>query len=139
MSDSSTMELQGRRGPGAFQWNRGGWFGAQCGATLWLVLLGGLLLAQSRSVGAAVLLCGLVPNAVGIWLWRRRDAWTPYPAVQVLLVACGLCALLALLCVRAEGGELPGAQPLSLWTLSVYPGLMLAFHLQERGARRTSV
>ena len=52
------MKLQGKAGVGAFQWNRGGWFGAQLGTTLWLVILGVLLLAQARPPGALLVLFG---------------------------------------------------------------------------------
>lgn len=133
-----SVELQGKRGAGAFQWNRGGWFGSQLGATLWLALLGGLLLAQSQSVGALLVLCAAVPNLVGLALWRRRHSVSPYPAIQCLVAACGLGALVAMLGLRAAGvAQSPAGMP-SSWFLLMYPGLMLAFHLQERAARRTA-
>lgn len=129
------MELQGKAGPGAFQWNRGGWFGSQVGATLWIVLLGASLLPSSPGLGGLVVTLGLIPNALGGLLWRRRQTLSPYPALQALLATCGLAALLALVCLRAAG--VAGADTLHAWgSIALYPGLMLVFHLRERSARR---
>ena len=137
-ADQSSVELQGKAGTGAFQWNRGGWFGSQLGATLWLVLLGSVLLAQSRWVGGLVVLFGLIPNLVGLLIWRRRHSVSPYPAIQALLAVCGLAALCAMLSIRAAGIAASSLDLPSLWFLLMYPGLMLAFHLQERSARRAA-
>ncbi|MCP3985209.1 MAG: hypothetical protein GY723_12540 [bacterium] len=133
------MEHQGRRGLGAFQWNRGGWFGSQLGATLWLILLGGLLLAQSRPVGGLVVLCGLIPNLIGLALWRRRSSVSPYPAIQILIAVCGLGALVAMLGLRLFSLSQSSSELSSVWFLLIYPALMLAFHLQEQAARRAAV
>jgi len=132
------VKLQGKRGTGAFQWNRGGWFGSQLGATLWLVLLGSVLLAQSRWVGGLVVLFGLIPNLVGLLIWRRRYSVSPYPAIQALLAVCGLAALCAMLSIRAAGVAASSLDLPSLWFLLMYPGLMLAFHFQEQSARKTA-
>ncbi len=132
MEPSATDPMPSRR----FQWNRGGWFGGQLGGTLWLLLLGGLLLARGASVGALVLVLGLVPNALGVVLWRRRERWAPYPALQLLIAVSGASAVAALAAVWVAGETLPG------WSfrggflaLAVYPALMGMFHLQERSAR----
>jgi hypothetical protein len=132
------MQLQGRRGEGAFQWNRGGWFGSQLGATLWLVLLGVMLLGRSEPVGGLVLLSGILPNAVGLVLWRRRETLAPYPAIQALIAVCGLGALAALLSIGTAGIAMSSSELPSGWLLLMYPGLMLAFHLQERAARKSA-
>lgn len=132
------MELQGKRGAGAFQWNRGGWFGSQIGATLWLVLLGGVLLVQSRPVGGFLVVCGVMPNLIGLALWRRRQSISPYPAIQILVAVCGFGALAAMLGLRVVGLAQPSSEMPSLWFLLMYPGLMLGFHLQEQAARRAA-
>lgn len=134
-SDHPVVDLQGKLGEGAFQWNRGGWFGSQLGATLWLVLLGSLMLAQSRLVGGLVLAFGLAPNLIGTILWRRRHTLSPYRAIQGLFASCGLSALLAMLCIRAAGERYSDSGLPSLWLLLLYPGLMLSFHFRERRAR----
>lgn len=130
------MEWQGKAGTGAFQWNRGGWFGGQFGATAWMLVLGVLLLAQSRPVGAWVVLFGALPNALGFWLWTRRHSLAPFPALQTLIATCGLCAAAAWGSVsQADGG---GATEFdfSAWVLLLYPGLLVWFFAMERAARR---
>ncbi len=133
------MHVEGRRGTGRFQWNRGGWFGGQIGATLWLVLLGCLSMAQGRLAGAAVLALGLLPNLVGLLLWRRRHRLPPYPAVQLLFATAGISALVSMLVLLHSGVSLSSLQlPSGLWFLGIYPGLMLVFYLQERAGRKTA-
>ncbi|MCP5055669.1 MAG: hypothetical protein GY937_02970 [bacterium] len=132
------MELQGKRGAGAFQWNRGGWFGSQVGATLWLVLLGGVLLVQSQPVGGLVVLCGVVPNLIGLALWRRRQSISPYAAIQILIAVCGCGALVAMVGIRVIAPPQVASETSWVWFLLMYPGLMLMFHLQERAARKAA-
>ncbi len=128
--------VQGKLGSGAFQWNRGGWFGAQIGSTLWLVIPGFVLLSQSKPVGGLVVFFGVIANLVGLALWRRRNTVPPYPAVQVLIAACGVAALAAILSLLAADLSLPDEGIPSAWLLLIYPGLMLAFRFQEQSARR---
>jgi hypothetical protein len=130
------MHSQQRHGTGGIQWNRGGWFGGQVGATLWLVLLGCLVMAQGRMVGAAVLLFGLLPNLVGLALWRNRHRLSPYPALQLLIATAAVSALVSMLILWRSGApEAPLQLPSSLWFLLIYPGLMLVFHFRERAVR----
>ena len=130
------MKHEARSDAGAFEWNRGGWFGTQVGATLWLVLLGGLLMAQSRPVGGLVLASGLVPNLLGVLLWRRRHSVSAYHGIQALLAACGIGALVAMACLRVSSDQGASADLPSAWLLLLYPGLMLVLHLRERSAAK---
>jgi hypothetical protein len=133
------MHPHEKHGTGRFHWNRGGWFGGQVGATLWLVLLGCLLMAQGRKVGAVVLVLGLVPNFVGLALWRHRHRLSPYPALQLLIATAGISALVSMVVLWRLTGPVSSLQlPSSLWFLLLYPGLMLVFHLQERAARKAA-
>ena len=130
--------MEAREGPGRFQWSAGSWFGAQIGATLWMPLLGVLMLAQGRMAGALVLGMALAVNGMGLFLWSRRGTWEPYPAVQLLLGASAVAALISVLLASpapspGEGFELAPSLP----TLLVYPGLMLVVYLQERSARNS--
>lgn len=133
-----------RRGPGAFQWNAGGWFGSQLGSSAWLLLLGPLLAFQRPQVGLAVFVCGLVPNLIGLRLWQMRNRVEPYPAIQSLLLILWGFTVLAVLVLDVTGTWLPAVgspeqDPASLYcVLVLFPGLMLMFHLQERAARRRS-
>lgn len=137
-ADLDGMELSGKRGEGAFQWNFGGWFGSQVGSTLWLVILGFVMIAQSKSGGTALVVFGLAANLIGIALWRRRRTLSPYPAIQILIAVCGLAALFAMLVISASGQSQASTGLPTPWFLLVYPGLMLAFHFQERAARRAN-
>jgi hypothetical protein len=131
------FEYQGKPGPGRFQWSRGGWFGGQIGATLWVLLLGVLMLDRGRATGAVVLALGLGVNALGAWLWRGRHEREPYPAIQLLLGACAGVAVVSVWLASAADSANEGFAP-SLPVLLVYPGLMLLFHLQEQAARRSA-
>jgi len=133
------MEYQGKPGPGRFQWSRGGWFGGQLGATLWLLLLGGILLVHGRMAGAVVLALGLAINGFGFYLWQARHRWEPYPAIQVFIGACALVAVVSILLASASNPSAEATDPIpSLPTLLIYPALMAVFHLQERSARKPS-
>ena len=130
------------QGNGRFQWSTGGWFGAQIGATAYLVVLGILLVFQAPRAGSLLLVCGLLPNLIGTGIWMRRCRLAPYPALQLLVATVFVFTALAL------GGLILCGQPLGLqpqysvetrqvvWILLIYPGLMLMFHLQERSASR---
>jgi hypothetical protein len=132
------METQAKPGPGRFQWSRGGWFGAQVGATAWLILLGGMMLAQGRTSGAVVLALGLFVNGLGFYLWHARASWEPYPAVQLLLGTCAVVALVSVLLASASTAPAGDSSAPSLPTLLVYPALMAVFHLQEQSSRKSS-
>lgn len=130
-----------RDGHQAFRWNVGGWFGAQIGSTLWLFLLGGMLATEHASLGLAVLSCGLVPNAVGAFLWSRRRHLDPYLSLQGLVACVGLFTLTALVVLDC-GNQLAAADPRFqedprriYWFLLLYPALMLAFFLRQRALR----
>jgi hypothetical protein len=137
MRDGRTVQ-----GEGAFQWNAGGWFGGQLGATVWLLVLAGVLLVREGWAPAlAAALGGLVPNVVGTALWLRRDRLAPYPAIQTLFAVAGLSVLAAAVAL-ARLDALPEMSPNEpagwrhAWLLLLYPGLMLMAFFQERGARR---
>jgi hypothetical protein len=84
-------------GPGYFQWNTGVWFGGQLGGTAWMLVGAAVLTPRAPEVAAVWLFCFAVANAIGSWLWWRRDRLRPYPAMQLLLLACGASGLLALI------------------------------------------
>ena len=129
---------------GQFQWNAGGWFGAQLGSTCWLLLLSLLLIPKSLPLAAAILAYGLVPNIVGTLIWRRRASLAPYPAIQCLIGLIGVCTLAAFVTLDLAGqlGELqqhgssaPQGRGI-YWLMLMFPGMMMAFHHMERAGRR---
>ena len=135
---------QAKSGSGAFRWNAAAWFGSQLGGTLWLLLYGALLVGRDVPLGLLVLVLGLVANVVGVVLWSRRDRMAPYPAIQSLLLAIGVCGLAAVVAVHrltiARGLDRALLeQPRRLyWGLLLIPAIMVLFHLAERGGRRAA-
>ena len=128
-------------GDGGFRWNTGGWFGGQLGATAYLLTIGILVLVDSPQDGLPVLLCGLIPNVFGCYLWRRRDRIKPYPAIQALVFTTFICTLAfgAIVVWHADpritekyfsGIERAG------WCLLIFPAMMLQFCYFERINRK---
>ena len=130
------------QGKGRFQWSTGGWFGAQIGSTAYLVVLGALLAFPSPRAGILLLVCGLLPNIIGTWIWMRRDRFAPYPALQLLggtLFVFTALALGGLVLGSARLGLLPSSIAEArqvAWIILIYPAMMLMFHFQEREASR---
>jgi len=129
------------KGSGLFQWNAGGWFGGQLGATLWLILLGAFYARVSLGAGCFVVACGLVANGIGGWLWWRRDRVAPYAAIQILCATAGLAAAAGLMAVDLFGDVAAldsRYERLPLWIyilLLMYPAIMGQFWLVERGVK----
>ncbi len=132
-------------GPGYFQWNKGGWFGSQLGGTAWMLVGAAVLLPRAPEVAAVWLAAFAVATAIGSWMWWRRDRLRPYPALQALLLVCGLSGHTALIALHVLRPGLRISQPLGihladepqliLWLLVLIAGLMTWFHVLERGAR----
>ncbi len=88
-------------------------------------------------VGIAVLGLGLLPNFVGMSLWRRRYDLSAYLALQILIGTSGLCALTSVFILWRASGLEHSVQLSSQWfILLVYPALMLLWHFQERTHRQ---
>jgi hypothetical protein len=124
-----------------FEWNAGGWFGAQLGSTAWLFIGGFVLLRGHPASGLALLGCGLAANLLGSLLWMQRRRLSPYRGIQVLVAICCAAGLLAVrwLDLRGELGLLdPRVGPRSMYVLllGLLLGLLGLFASLERGARR---
>ncbi|MHC5054802.1 MAG: hypothetical protein ACYTKD_08800 [Planctomycetota bacterium] len=133
MPDNETEQT-----PRAFRWNAGGWFGGQLGATLWIALLGVLLLFDAPRLGALIVAFALAPNVLGVVLWRMRDRIRVYPALQLLIAVAGAFALFAFVSLDVAGriSALRAGEERSVyWVLLIYPGMMLMFHVKHRAAR----
>ncbi|MDA1266783.1 MAG: hypothetical protein O2816_17015 [Planctomycetota bacterium] len=126
---------------GAFQWNKGGWFGALLGGTCWLLIVAVLIAREDPLAGGAVFLCYAVSILYGLQLWMRRAELRPYPSIQKLIAVEGLCALGAVAAVHLRGAMqfLPEHSRVPIWmmygALLIFPALLAKFHLQERAAR----
>jgi hypothetical protein len=133
-------------GSGYFQWNAGGWFGSQLGGTLWMLVGAMVILPHAPEVAGIWSVCFAVANTIGSWTWSRRDRFRPYPAIQALLLACGVSGLLAcaalhllrpgLRITRPAGVELADEPRLAISLLVVCISLMTWFHVMEWTAKK---
>lgn len=126
---------------GHLQWNPG-WFGGQFGGSAYLASMAVMAFPRDTFVaivGAA--LCLLI-NIAGTTMWVNRDRLRPYPAVQCLVLLCGVCTVIAIAMLDlrgqpgyfgAEGAEVSAKTYL---ILLIVPAVMLHAHLLERNARR---
>src|SRR5437867_3891353 len=123
------MTRQCVRGPGHFQWNAGGWFGSQFGGTMWLVVGAAVLAASAPLAALTWAACFVVANAAGWWLWQRRDRLRPYPAMQALVLVCGVVALVAMAALDLIGTDdgMLGKPVRRYLALLVFPGLLVLF------------
>jgi hypothetical protein len=132
--------MKARPGSGQFQWNAGGWFGSQVGATLWLLLVGLRFAGESYLLAALLALCFVVPNVVGTVMWTKRSTLDPYLAIQGLLAVLFVSTAAGMLTINYLeflGAFHPRNNPRSLYfTLLIFPALMLAFHTKN-GAKAT--
>jgi len=122
----------------AFQWSFNGWLGGQIGGICWLLLLGILLLFHKDiTAGISFIVCFLLLNAIGAFLWHRRDKIAPYPATQTFIALVGGLSALTITLVDWAGYFPHGANAsdYTKWLLIV-PVLMVVFHFQERSSNK---
>jgi len=128
--------------PSAFEWNAGGWFGAQFGCTLWLLILGFVLFRQDALAGWTCVASFFVLNAWGLYLWRSRERLSAYAGLQRFLIAASVVIALVVWVVNTRGlsePPTPGAMVstyLPYWVIAAAPALILLFFLRERKVRR---
>jgi len=124
----------------AFQWNAGGWIGAQIGCTLWIVLLGVLIVAQEPVGGAICLVGGIGLNVLGLYLWSACERVSAYAGLMILLTAvsvvnAGVIAMTHALDSFGDAGvHADYRMPWALILLA--PGLMAWFWFMQSRARR---
>jgi hypothetical protein len=76
-------------GPDGVPWVRGAWFGGQVGGTAWMLTGFVIYVWQVPWIGLLFLAGFAGANALGFWLWRRRDRFRFFLAVQIMLLVCG--------------------------------------------------
>lgn len=127
-------------GPGRFQWNAGGWFGAQLGATAWLLLAAAVLLPKHVEAGVVALACFLAPNLFGLMLYLRRSRISPYPAIQGLILVIGVVSIIFVVYLNRSElvQEIDPRFSYGQWGFYLLPvlfgGLLALFHLMESNA-----
>ena len=136
------MDNHHESAPTSFAWNAGGWLGGQFGCTLWLLILGLVLLGKDP-VSAVVCLASFgVLNLWGLFLWRRRERLRAYAGLQWFLLAASVIIAVVTWVMHTRGvAEQPtrGALVstyLPYWVIGAAPALMLLFFLMERMSRR---
>ncbi len=125
----------------AFVWKGGGWLGAQLGSTLWMLLLGVLLLDKDPPMAWTSLLTFLVLNLWGAFLWQRRSRISAYAGLQWLLAAISIGFAVVIITGNRSGANQPQLPDyavvsyLPYWAMLTPPALMLAFYIRERAFR----
>lgn len=84
------------------EWNTGGWFGSQLGGTVWILIAAAISSGHDLSTGVILLILFLLPNIVGLLLWRQRKL-TCYQSIQILFALCGFSGLLAIFVLDRNG------------------------------------
>jgi hypothetical protein len=136
------MATDANRAQTAFHWNAGGWFGSQLGCTLWLLILGLVLLSKDLLAAWACVAGFVMLNAWGLYLWRGRGQLIAYVAIQRFLLAASVIMAAVVAVVNIRGLSEPPTSGalvstyLPYWVIAVAPGLMLAFFSIERNMKR---
>ncbi len=129
--------MQCKRGTRGFQWNTGGWFGAQVGSTCWLFGTAICFFSQAPLLAAVWLGCFVSVNLVGTMIWMNRGKLDPYRAIQVLMLVIFASTTIAMVSSDWFGllGEIDQrfTNPKLLYLLLLmFPALMTLFHFQNR-------
>ena len=114
----------------SFRWNAGGWFGGQIGASLWLGILGALIVFSDVPAGLLALASFVILNAVGLLLWSLRGSLDAYPASQIFLAVCTVVVGVAVLFLGTREASLQyGGLP--IWIPLIFPAAMFMLHLRR--------
>jgi len=117
-------------------WNVGGWFGGQLGATVWILVAGILTAIRDFPTGVFVVLLFAIPNVVGVVLWLSRKL-SCYASTQILIGISGICGLVTVYALEQAnaweqmqtGGQVSAQS--SYWIIGlVYAGLMVMFYVR---------
>lgn len=117
-------------------WNVGGWFGGQLGATVWILVAGLLTAFRDFPTGLYVVLLFAIPNVVGTVLWLSRKL-SCYASTQLVIGVSGICGLVTVYTLEnanawmqmQTGGQVSAQS--SYWIIGlVYGGLMLLFYFR---------
>jgi len=117
-------------------WNSGGWFGSQLGATVWMLVSAAISLGHDITTGLMLILLFLVPNIAGLVMWRHRKL-TCYASMQILFALSGVTGLLAIYLLDRndlwleiqQGGAITADLSYLLLTVTVLV-IMVSIHLK---------
>jgi hypothetical protein len=115
------------------------WFGTTLGATCWMLISAGVLVARHHP-GVALVFggCFLLPLATAIRAWRRRAGTGVYGALRAWFVVAWLCSVLAIAVTHVTDTHadinLPGDQIWWMWAaLAATLPLVLTFRRRRGG------
>jgi len=111
-----------------FRWVAGGWFGAQCGSTVWLLPLGFGALPHDRITGMVAFAGFALANGLGLLLWSARRRMAAFVGLQLLLGT--LSVVFATVIVVAN---VRGVVELPYWPVGLPLMLMAVFWLRSGG------
>ena len=121
---------------GRLDWNAGGWFGSQLGATVWILVSAAISMGMASAAAALLLLLLLLPNMLGLYLWRSRSL-TCNASTQLLFAACGIAGALAIfvldrnnLWLAVQQGSAMPAELAYLLLAGIVLGLMASFFIR---------
>ena len=120
-----------------FQWNLGGWLGAQLGGTLWILVAGILSLWFNVNAAIVVITLFVLANVLGMAIWKRRDKLSAHAGIQILLPIVGVISLVAVYVLERStiyasiqvGGTVSARSTYGIIIL-VVAALMLMFYLR---------
>ncbi len=119
------------------RWNPGGWFGAQLGSTVWILVAGILSLWVDVTTAMAVIALFVLANVIGMAIWRRREKLSAYAGIQILLPIVGVVGLAAVYVLERSGifesiqvGGTVSARSTYGLIILVVAALMLMFYFQ---------
>ena len=117
-----------------FQWNAGAWFGAQVGATSWLLAGAVVLFPMTPLVALVWLASCIVLNLIGFGLWKLRSRVRVYSAIQLFMALAGIVGVSAWAALLKLRPEIPQflMWPTSYWPFAIVPAIMLWFAISER-------
>jgi hypothetical protein len=116
-----------------------GWWGAQLGASAWMLGSALMFFSKAPGVAAALLGCFVAMNLFGWVLWRSRERFSAYAAIQSFCAGAGLFTSIAIAVLDVSGhlGEWEprfASQPHAVYfVLLLFPLVMLLLHFRFRG------
>ncbi len=136
------MEANTVRRTTAFEWNAGAWIGSVGGSTLWMLIMGTILVWQGYAEGWPLLAGFALLIGWGVALWLRRETVSAYAAIQLFLVPWTLAvtALVVYTNVNVFGeSPAPGQENLTdmpYVMLGLGPALIAGAYFMERNVRK---
>ena len=121
------------------RWNLGGWLGGQIGGSCWMLVAGLLSIPANTNAAIAVLGLFALANLLGWLIWRRRESFSPYKGLQMLIPVLGTTGIAAVYVLDSAGiyesiqvGASVAAGESYAILIVVVVVLMITFWWQER-------